>query len=160
LTCQLIHWLFLVRHKEPLVLGCGLLRKKWSRNARVLPIETSDSTDNETTLKDTAKAKLPDGLPMRQRERAAATVLLAIAITVLDATMSNVALPTIAMELDIEPAQVVWISIAYSLTVVMTVLPLSALAHRVGLRRLFIIGTVVYLSASLGAAYAQNFVLL
>lgn len=126
----------------------------------MLPIETSDSADDETTLKDKAKAKLPDGLPMRQRVRAAATLLLAIAITVLDATMSNVALPTIALELNIEPSQVVWISIAYSLTVVMTLLPLSALADRVGLRRLFIIGTVVFLSASLGAAYAQNFVLL
>ncbi|WP_308217650.1 MFS transporter [Paenalcaligenes niemegkensis] len=120
----------------------------------VLPIETAISPDDEDNVK---KATLPDGLPKPQRIRAAATLLLAIAITVLDATMSNVALPTIALELDIEASQVVWVSIAYSLTVVMTLLPLSAVADRVGLRRLFVLGTVVFLVASLGAAYAQSF---
>lgn len=120
----------------------------------MLPIENIE-TDEQAAVK--KKAKLPDGLPMPQRVRAAATLLLAIAITVLDATMSNVALPTIAAELRIEASQVVWISIAYSLTVVMTLLPLSALADRVGLRRLFIVGTFVFLAASLSATFAQSF---
>lgn len=123
----------------------------------MLPIETTATADDGL---DVNKAKLPDGLPMRQRVRAGATLLLAIAITVLDATMSNVALPTIAIDLNIEASQVVWVSIAYSLTVVMTLLPLSALADRVGLRRLFIVGTVVFSMASLGATFAQSFSLL
>lgn len=124
----------------------------------MLPIdETAAATSADS---DVNKVHLSDGLPMRQRVRAGATLLLGIAITVLDATMSNVALPTIATELGIEASQVVWVSIAYSLTVVMTLLPLSAVAERVGLRRLFILGTVVFLAASLGAAFAQNFSLL
>lgn len=100
---------------------------------------------------------LPDGLPKPRRHYAAATLLMALCITVLDATMSNVALPAIAQELNIPAASVVWVAIAYSLTIVMTLLPLSAISERVGLGRMFAAGTVVFLFASLGAAFSYDF---
>lgn len=102
-------------------------------------------------------ADLPDGLPKPRRFYAAATLLAAIAITVLDATMSNVALPTIAQELNIPASSVVWVAIAYSLTIVMTLLPLSAIAERIGMGRMFATGTTVFLLSSLGAAFSQDF---
>lgn len=105
-------------------------------------------------------ADLPDGLPKPRRYYAAATLLAAIAITVLDASMSNVALPTIAAEMAIPAAAVVWVAIAYSLTIVMTLLPLSAIAERIGLGRMFAAGTTVFLLASLGAAFSQDFITL
>lgn len=105
----------------------------------------------------TKTADYQDGLPRPRRYYATVTLLVAIAITVLDATMSNVALPSIAQDLGISPALVVWVAIAYSLTVVMTLLPLSAIAERVGVGRMFVMGTVVFLCASLGAAFAQDF---
>lgn len=74
--------------------------------------------------------------------------------------MVNVALPTIALELAINPALVVWINIAYSLTIVITLLPLSAMAERVGLNRMFMVGAALFMLASLGASLAQDFNLL
>lgn len=100
---------------------------------------------------------LPDGLPLPQRYYAIFTLMLAIAITVLDATMVNVALPAIAKELSIPDSSVVWVAIAYSLTIVMTLLPLSAVAERVGMGRLFATGTSIFLVSSLGASFSQDF---
>ncbi len=102
-------------------------------------------------------AALPDGLPMPRRIYAVITLLLAITITVLDASMSNVALPVIAQEMGIDPSLVVWVSIAYSLTIVMTLLPLSSLAERIGLGRLFTIGIAVFLIASIAAVFSYDF---
>src|SRR5690625_4417379 len=81
-------------------------------------------------------------------------------MAVVDASMVNVALPTIAIELAINPALVVWITIAYSLTIVITLLPLSAMAERVGLGRMFFVGAAVFMLASLAASFAQDFNLL
>src|SRR5690625_7115518 len=88
---------------------------------------------------------------------AAAVLLVAIIASVLDASMSNVALPTIAQELHINPASVVWITIAYSMTIVITLLPLSAMAERVGIGRMFAVGAFFFLLASIGASMAVDF---
>lgn len=102
----------------------------------------------------------PDGLPRARRIPAATILLIAIIVSVLDASMANVALPTIAAELSIDPALVVWITIAYSLTIVITLLPLSAMAERVGLGRMFAVGAALFMLASLSASMAQDFVFL
>lgn len=98
----------------------------------------------------------PDGLPLPQRYWAALVLRLALVISVLDSTMSNVALPAIAQDLGIDPAAVVWVAIAYNLTVVVSLLPLSAVAERIGFRRLFTIGISVFMLASVGSAMATS----
>src|SRR3546814_8582900 len=60
-------------------------------------------------------APLADGLETPRRHWATLTLLLAITITVFDASMANVALPAIAHALSIDPADVVWAVIAYTL---------------------------------------------
>lgn len=94
---------------------------------------------------------------MPRRIYAALTLLVSLVITVLDASMSNVALPVIALELGIDASVVVWVAIAYSLTIVMTLLPFSALAERIGLGRLFTLGIGVFLSASIAAVFSYDF---
>jgi len=94
---------------------------------------------------------------MPRRIYAALTLLVSLVITVLDASMSNVALPVIALELGIDAAVVVWVAIAYSLTIVMTLLPFSALAERIGLGRLFALGVGVFLIASIAAVFSYDF---
>jgi len=101
-----------------------------------------------------AKPAPPDGLPAPRRYWAAATVMTGISLSVLDTTIANVALPTIAKDLDALPAQAVWIVNAYNLAVVMALLPLSALAERIGFRRMFTFGLVLFTLASLGCALA------
>ncbi|MCC2595928.1 MFS transporter [Pusillimonas sp. MFBS29] len=100
------------------------------------------------------QSDLPDGLEAPRRHWAAATLMLALTIAVLDASMVNVALPAIARELGIAPGQIVWIVIAYSLVVVVSLLPLSAVAERIGFRRMFAIGLTLFMVSSIGSASA------
>lgn len=99
-----------------------------------------------------------DGLPTPRRYWAAATVMTGISLSVLDTTIANVALPTIAADLQSSPAQAVWVVNAYNLAVVTMLLPLSALAERIGFRRMFTFGLVLFTLASLGCALAGTLV--
>ncbi|MGB6102492.1 MAG: MFS transporter [Pusillimonas sp.] len=103
---------------------------------------------------------LPDGLEAPRRNWAALTLMLALTIAVLDSTMANVALPAIAHELNIDPADVVWIVIGYNLVVVASLLPLSAMAERIGFRRMFTIGLTLFMTASLASAASGTLVTL
>jgi len=97
-----------------------------------------------------------EGLPTPRRYWAVAVVMLGMTLSVLDATIANVALPTIAADLQIRPASAVWIVNAYSVSVVVMLLPLSALAERVGFRRMFGMGLALFTLASLGCAMASS----
>jgi DHA2 family multidrug resistance protein-like MFS transporter len=103
-------------------------------------------------------ANLPDGLDAPERYWAVIGVLLAITITVLDSSMVNVALPAIARELAIDPGAVVWVSIAYNLTVVVSLLPLSAVAERIGFRRMFALGLTLFLLSSIAAVLSGSLI--
>lgn len=110
----------------------------------------------ESTSSPSRPVSLPDGLPTPQRYWAALGLLLAITITVLDSSMANVALPAIARQLEIDPAAVVWVVIAYNLTVVVSLLPLSAVAERIGFRRMFAIGMTIFLLSSISSALSSS----
>lgn len=99
---------------------------------------------------------MPDGLPRPRRYWAVLTLMSVLVITVLDSTMVNVALPTIAKSLEIQPADVVRVVIVYSVTVVVTLLPFSAAAERIGFRRMFGIGVGVFGLASLASALSTS----
>jgi DHA2 family multidrug resistance protein-like MFS transporter len=103
-----------------------------------------------------AKPKPFEGLPLPRRHWAAATVLTGISLAVLDATIANVALPTIASDLNTSSASAVWVINAYSLTLVVLLLPVSALAERIGFRRMFGFGLILFTLASLACASANS----
>ncbi|WP_245153767.1 MFS transporter [Allopusillimonas ginsengisoli] len=103
-----------------------------------------------------ARASLPDGLEAPRRYWAVFALMLAITATVLDASMVNVALPEIARSLGIRPTDVVWVVIAYSLVVVISLLPLSAVAERIGFRRMFALGVTLFMISSLASASANS----
>jgi MFS transporter, DHA2 family, multidrug resistance protein len=97
-----------------------------------------------------------DGLPGRQRAWAIASVALAIAMTVLDSSIANVALPVIAREFGAAPADSVWIVNAYQLAIVVLLLPLASLGEIVGYRRIYLAGLVLFTLASLGCALSRS----
>ncbi|MFA5521142.1 MAG: MFS transporter [Castellaniella sp.] len=103
-----------------------------------------------------SRAELPDGLPRPRRWWAVLTVMAQLIITVLDSTMVNVALPNIAESLNTSPSHIVRVVIAYNITVVVTLLPFSAVAERLGFRRLFGIGVGVFGLASFGSSQAGS----
>ncbi|MFC7475426.1 MFS transporter [Dankookia sp. GCM10030260] len=98
-----------------------------------------------------------DGLPMPRRAWAVVAVSVSIAITVLDSSMLNVALPGIARTLGITPAAATWLLNAYQLTVVTTLLPLASLGEKLGFRPVFLGGFALFGLASLGSAMAPGF---
>jgi DHA2 family multidrug resistance protein-like MFS transporter len=105
----------------------------------------------------TAPPAEEDGLPMPRRIFAVLAVSASICITVLDSSMVNIALPGIARNLGITPATAVWLLNAYQLTVVTMLLPLASLGEKLGFKRVFIGGFLLFGIASLGAALASSF---
>lgn len=99
---------------------------------------------------------IADGLPTPRRYWAVAVMILGITITVFDSTMSNVALPAISASLGIPASQSVWVVLAYSLTVVGCMLPLSAVAERVGFRPMYAAGVTLFLVGSVSAALSSS----
>lgn len=97
-----------------------------------------------------------DGLKAPRRYWAALALLLAITVVVLDASMANVALPSIARSLSIDAGQVVWVAMAYNLAVVVSLLPLSGVAERIGFGRMYVLGMVLFMLASIAAALSTS----
>ena len=97
-----------------------------------------------------------DGLPPGARRVAMATMALAVTMSVLDTSLSNIALPTIGRDLGASPAATVWVVNAYQLAVAMSLLPLASLGDRVGYRRIYLSGLVVFAIGSLGASLARD----
>jgi len=98
----------------------------------------------------------PDGLPTPQRYWAAATIWLALALSVLDGSIANVALPTIAADLNAPAADSVWVVNAYQLAIVVSLLPMAAVGEMVGFRRVFQLGIIVFSLGSLGCTFAHS----
>ncbi len=99
---------------------------------------------------------MPDGLPVPRRYWSVAAIWLAMTMTVLDGTIANVALPTIARELHATAASSIWIVNAYQLAITVTLLPLAALGDRLGYRRVYMAGLAVFTLGSLGCAFSHS----
>lgn len=97
-----------------------------------------------------------DGLPKPRRYWSAVAIWLALAMAVLDGSIANVALPTIAHEIGASAATSVWIVNAYQLTITILLLPLAALGDRIGYRKVYIPGLAFFTLGSVGCAMAQG----
>ena len=102
----------------------------------------------------------PDGLPVPRRYWAIAAIALAITMSVLDSTIVNVALPTMARELHATSAASIWVINAYQLAILLVLLPFASLGEIVGYRRVSQAGLAVFTLASLGCAFAPNLLVL
>ncbi|KQZ00028.1 multidrug ABC transporter [Caulobacter sp. Root1455] len=87
---------------------------------------------------------------------AIASVLTALMLVVLDASIVNVALPTLARDLRVSPAAAVLVVTAYQTGLVMALLPCAALGESLGHRRVFIGGVALFTVASGLCAIAPN----
>ena len=103
-----------------------------------------------------AAAPLPDGLPTPRRYVAVAAVSLGTIVTAVDGTIVNVALPTLARELQVQPSAAVMIITVYQLVLMMTLLPFSALGQRLGYRATFQYGLMTYVAATLSCFVARS----
>lgn len=97
-----------------------------------------------------------NGLPLPQRYWAIVCVALGITLAVLDSAIANVALPTIARDLQASDAASIWVVNAYQLAITISLLPLAALGDRIGYRRVYLGGLMLFTVASLGCALADS----
>lgn len=93
---------------------------------------------------------------MPRRLWAILAVAFGVGLSVLDATITNVALPTISHSLGVSESDSIWVVNAYQLATVMTMLSFAAIANQVGYRRIYALGLGLFTMASLGCALATS----
>src|SRR6201992_4232362 len=101
-------------------------------------------------------APVMDGLPPDRRRWAVAAMFTALAMVSLDTAIANIALPAIASDLHVSPADVVWVVNVYQIALVATQLPLGALGEIVGHQRIYLGGLILFTLASVGCALAWS----
>src|SRR3954447_23438909 len=97
----------------------------------------------------------PPGTSSRQRWTLA-LVCAAVFMLLLDITVVSVALPSIQRDLRANLSDLEWVSAAYSLVLAVLLLPAATLGDRLGRRRLFLVGMVVFTAGSLACALATT----
>jgi DHA2 family multidrug resistance protein-like MFS transporter len=95
-------------------------------------------------------------LTLQQMRWARLAIFTALAMASLDTAIANVALPTIAAELNATPADVIWVVNVYQIAMVATLLPLGALGEIIGHQRIYLGGLVLFTLASVGCAFAWS----
>jgi EmrB/QacA subfamily drug resistance transporter len=94
---------------------------------------------------------------MSSRQRwTLALVCTAAFMLLLDITIVGVALPSIQRELRASLPDLQWVSAAYALVLAVLLLPAATLGDRLGRRRLFLVGMVVFTAGSLACALAAT----
>ena len=108
---------------------------------------------------DASSAQRPsphDGLPAERRRWAMAAIFIAVAVASLDTAIANIALPSIALDLHVSPADVIWVVNVYQIALGATLLPLGALGEIVGHERIYLGGLLLFTLASLACACAWS----
>jgi DHA2 family multidrug resistance protein-like MFS transporter len=83
-------------------------------------------------------------------------LILGIVLAGLDSAIANIALPTIAKELDATDAATVWVVNIYTLATAVCLLPVAALGEAIGLKRVYAFGLFVFTVASLACALSPT----
>ncbi len=96
------------------------------------------------------------GLPQPQRFYAFLTLGTAVMLSVLDASMMNVALPSIAADQNVSAASAIWVITAFQLSVVACLLPMAALGEAIGFRKVYFAGVALVGIASVFCAAADS----
>ena len=99
---------------------------------------------------------MPDGMQGRARKLAMAVIICGLTICVLDSTMLSLALPQMARQWHIDPAHTLWVVNANQIASLVLLLPLAALGDRLGYKRVYLWGMLVFGLASVLAALAPS----
>src|ERR1700761_873550 len=123
-----------------------------SRKDGAVPAEAADTLAPDSSFSDNTE----QGLPIPQRYWAMLVIALALTLAVLDSAIANVALPTIARNLHASAAGSIWVVNAYQLAITISLLPLASLGDRIGYRRIYLSGLILFTVASFGCALSTS----
>ena len=101
-----------------------------------------------------------EGLPARRRTLVMLAVVCGVLLMSLDGAIANIALPTIARDLEVSDAATVWVVNAYNLGSVVCLLPAAALGEIFGLKRVYAFGLILFTLSSLACALAPSLTVL
>jgi DHA2 family multidrug resistance protein-like MFS transporter len=101
-----------------------------------------------------------DGLPQPRRRLAYLALAISVAMSVLDGSIANTALPTIARDLHADPSASIWVVNGFQLAVTASLLTFASLGHLRGPSRIYRLGVVVFVVGSLLSALARSLPLL
>jgi MFS transporter, DHA2 family, multidrug resistance protein len=96
---------------------------------------------------------MPAGWP---RRLAVATITIGLMMSVLSNSMTNLALPYIAHDLNITAESSIWIVNATQIALMVSLLPVAALADIIGYRHVYRVGLVLFSLASIGCALSPS----
>jgi DHA2 family multidrug resistance protein-like MFS transporter len=99
---------------------------------------------------------MADGLPTPRRYLAIGAMSAGSALVIIDGGVANVALPTIARDLGVAPSSVVSIVTIYQVALVMLMLPIAGLGERIGLKRTYQSGQLIFTVATLLCFFAKS----
>jgi EmrB/QacA subfamily drug resistance transporter len=108
----------------------------------------------ETSAGGAVTAQWPDGHP--RRKQILLVLCLSLLVVVIDNTVLNTALPTLARVLHAGTSSLQWITDAYTLCFAALLIPAGALGDRYGRRRSLIAGLAVFALGSLGASLTSS----
>jgi MFS transporter, DHA2 family, multidrug resistance protein len=102
----------------------------------------------------------PSEISGRARTFALTATSIGTLVATLQGSITNTALPSIARDFGISPADSIWVVNGYQLTTTATLLAFAALCDSLGARRLFQVGLLIFTLASLACALAPSFAFL
>lgn len=77
-------------------------------------------------------------------------------MAILDASIVNIAIPTIERDLETDIGTVTWVLNSYNLVFAVLLIPAGRMADRLGRKRLFALGIVIFALSSLGAGLSER----
>jgi EmrB/QacA subfamily drug resistance transporter len=96
------------------------------------------------------------GAPGRRRWLGMIVIGLGVSLIIVDATIVNVMVPRVVGDLRLTTADAEWVTSIYSLAFAALLIPFGMAGDVYGRRRMFVLGTVVFMAASLLAAASAN----
>lgn len=101
-----------------------------------------------------------DGLAQPGRKWAMAVIALGMTMAVLDGAIANVALPTIAGDLHVNPASSIWVVNAFQLAMTISLLAFSSLGDLWGYKKVYVTGLLMFTITSLICGLSDSFITL
>ena len=141
MTSAIVYWLTRINHWKVFVPSSVV-----SGSATATATASATSTADDTIVMS----------PVR-RNVAMIAVLLSMLMTNIDTSIVNVALPQLAHDLAVTPADAVWVATAFLLAVSCSIPAMTGLADQIGRKRMFLVGTPVFTLASLACALSPTF---
>ncbi len=118
---------------------------------------TQTTQNPEPGTPDSGAPQPPGGAVVEKRPWwALIALLLGVSLIVLEGSIVNVLIPTIVSDLQIGRTDVLWITSIYSLIFAALLITFGVLSDRIGRRRMFMLGTAIFIAFNLMAGAASS----